>query len=583
MLMVAPAVAAVVCLAGRHWWPTDDFAVIDLRVRDVFTSQTPLTGLYSRPGWSHPGPLMFWGMAPLSWLSGGAPWATRIGGAVLQAIALVWLGVVTARRSVRLTVLAGLVTSFTYLASNQWLFREPWNLHIPLPYFVLFVFLTYLASVGETRQFVGMSIAATVMVSTHISYVLLVVAGFAYALAWTLADVRRTGEAPVRWIRTLVVSVVVWVITWSAPLLDALLHWPGNLGKIASYFVGGGHPSVGIGDAVRYIADEFRWIPPWLGGSHRLTVLIPVAVPASLIWLAVPGVMVAVAVIAVRASRSRTDARMVGLALVLLGVGVLAISRADEPRAYTFQWRSTVAAFLAVSVASCVVTLVVRRLPTRPDLRRSLLTLAAVGVVAWGGVAMTIAVVRRPSEFLAYRERQLRAVIGIVDRHPLPRGPVRVVPIGPGLPSLFDGVVNELDRRGVDVRVEPARGRIFGTDRVIAPSARVETWYVTESGAFVPELLQWRGARVLVATSVLRPAEERELAALQAKVRRALGPERPGHPVDLDSLLVISLLRGKPGVPEPDRRRMAELDARAHRALACRCAIVVVPDTTSAA
>lgn len=89
ILVVAPAIAAVIALAGRRWYPTDDFAIIDLRVRDVFTSQSPLTGLYSRPGWNHPGPLMFWGMAPLSWLSGQAPWATRIGGALLQGIALV--------------------------------------------------------------------------------------------------------------------------------------------------------------------------------------------------------------------------------------------------------------------------------------------------------------------------------------------------------------------------------------------------------------------------------------------------------------------------------------------------------------
>ena len=87
-LMVAPAVAAFVSLAGRAWWPTDDFAIIDLRVRDVFTMNTPSTGLYSRPGWNHPGPLMFWGIAPLSWLSGDATWATRVGGAILQALAL---------------------------------------------------------------------------------------------------------------------------------------------------------------------------------------------------------------------------------------------------------------------------------------------------------------------------------------------------------------------------------------------------------------------------------------------------------------------------------------------------------------
>ena len=154
-LMIAPAVAAVVSLAGRAWWPTDDFAIIDLRVRDVFSVNTPLTGLYSRPGWNHPGPLMFWGIAPLSWLSGHATWATRVGGAILQGVALVWLGVVTARHGTRLLLAAAAVTSLTYLAHNHWLFREPWNLHIPLPFFVLFLFLSHLASVGLFRQASG--------------------------------------------------------------------------------------------------------------------------------------------------------------------------------------------------------------------------------------------------------------------------------------------------------------------------------------------------------------------------------------------------------------------------------------------
>src|SRR3954451_559346 len=107
LLMAAPALAAIIALAGRHWWPTDDFAVIDLRVRDVFTANSSLTGLYSRPGWNHPGPIMFWAMAPLSWATGHATWATRIGGAVLQLMALVWLGVATARRSTRLLLGAG--------------------------------------------------------------------------------------------------------------------------------------------------------------------------------------------------------------------------------------------------------------------------------------------------------------------------------------------------------------------------------------------------------------------------------------------------------------------------------------------
>lgn len=117
----------------------------------------------------------------------------------------------------RLVLAAGVVTSLTYLASNQWLFRGPWNLHIPVPYFVLFLFVTYLASIGDTRQFVAMSIAATVLVSTHISYAPLVLVGFAYAVTWTLIDARRSGQAPLRWRHIAVVCGAVWAVSWVAP------------------------------------------------------------------------------------------------------------------------------------------------------------------------------------------------------------------------------------------------------------------------------------------------------------------------------------------------------------------------------
>ena len=220
IVMVAPAIAAVAALAGRRWSPTFDLAIIDLRVRDVFTARTPLTGLYSRPGWNHPGPLLFYGIAPLSWLSGHATWATRVGGAMLEAIALVWLAVVTARTSLRLLLAAGVVTSFTYLASNQWLFHEPWNLHVPIPYFVLFVFVAYLAAVGRFRQLVGMSVVGTLLVQTHVGYAPLVFAGFGYVALCTIVDTRNRRPLPDRWRQVVLICVAIWVVTWIAPIAD---------------------------------------------------------------------------------------------------------------------------------------------------------------------------------------------------------------------------------------------------------------------------------------------------------------------------------------------------------------------------
>ena len=54
-LMLLPCIVAIACIAGRPWLPVDDFASIDLHVRDVWSLHPPLTGLYSRPPWNHPG------------------------------------------------------------------------------------------------------------------------------------------------------------------------------------------------------------------------------------------------------------------------------------------------------------------------------------------------------------------------------------------------------------------------------------------------------------------------------------------------------------------------------------------------
>src|ERR1700745_3196800 len=56
-----------VILAGRglpaHCISYSDYSAIELRTRAVGTRTTPLVGPFSRYGWSHPGPLLFYALA----------------------------------------------------------------------------------------------------------------------------------------------------------------------------------------------------------------------------------------------------------------------------------------------------------------------------------------------------------------------------------------------------------------------------------------------------------------------------------------------------------------------------------------
>jgi hypothetical protein len=522
---------------------------------------------------------MFWGLAPLSWLWDGAPWATRVGGAVLQGVALGWLGIVTARHSLRLLLAAGVVVSATYLASNHWLLREPWNLHIPLPYFVLFLFLTHLVAIGRTRQLIAMAIVACVLVQTHIGYTLLVIAGFAYALAWVAFDARRARRLPDGWRTTVAISAGIVVLVWIPPVVDVVVNWPGNLGRIGDYFASR-RDAVGFINALRYVSDEFRVVPPWLGGAHRGQFLTGFAVSASLVWLLGPAAFLLAAAVALRAARSRDDVRMVGLAALMAVVSVLAIAGADEPRAYTFQWRAVTAAFLVVTCVWAVAAAVGAH---TGRVARATAIAVALGLIAWGSIAMAVSVTRRSASYLAGRERALELVMRRADRRFPPTGVVRIRSTGPGVPSLAFGVMDELDRRGVDVRVDPRLARIVGDDRALARTRPATTWYVTEDGFRIPDLLARDGARLVAAVSPLTRAEERELTELEqgaiGALRRA---SRPGLVAYLESTFAAIRLAGIPGLSARDLRRIDELATRV-RGLGsrCWCAVIEVPAAAS--
>src|SRR5262245_65496979 len=64
LLVALPGLVGAVSVLVQGWVPTTDHALEVLRVADVGTRHPPLTGPWSRFGWDHPGPLLFWVSAP---------------------------------------------------------------------------------------------------------------------------------------------------------------------------------------------------------------------------------------------------------------------------------------------------------------------------------------------------------------------------------------------------------------------------------------------------------------------------------------------------------------------------------------
>ena len=152
------------------------------------------------------------------------------------------------------------------------------------------------------------------------------------------------------------------------------------------------------------------------------------------------------------------------LAGILLFVAVGAISRADLPISYTFQWRVVVASFIVVVSVQAIATVVGKRRPAS----RAVGAAAACALALWGSVDLGVGVVTEArSNPLEFESAALAAILPTIRSaaHDGERPRVVLVrPVGPiGYGGFVNGVVNELDRAGADVRVDAPFGRFFGT------------------------------------------------------------------------------------------------------------------------
>ena len=297
-----PFLALIVTRAGSDYVPAQDIALIHLRVRDVFSSATPLVGAYSRFGWSHPGPFMFWAIAPFSKLFSDAPWATMVGAVLLQAAAVVW-ATVLAWRIGRLWFTVGTLAAIAlaYSATGTEFFLEAWNPHVAFPFLAVFVLQLWLIAEGDRWQVLGGVVAASILVQTHVGYLPLVAAGALAVAVYAVIDRRLGGAFRPRWPRVMLWSAGTLFIVWLPPIVEALTDQPGNFVRMARYAFRGDGTPVGIVEGAQIIATEWAIPFPWLGGNDAPSAFNLSAEPSSLWWLLIPVGLVAVAVVVARA------------------------------------------------------------------------------------------------------------------------------------------------------------------------------------------------------------------------------------------------------------------------------------------
>ncbi|MGB3411615.1 MAG: hypothetical protein WBA45_10480 [Microthrixaceae bacterium] len=328
-LTISLLVGAV--LAVRHGWvPISDEALIELRVRDV-PAHLPLSGVYSKFGWNHPGPSQFYLLSLFYFVGRSSSSALLVGSMATHLMfgVVAWRAIRAVDRTLGLIVLAGV--GLVLASTSPQLLRTPWN-----PYVVLiggFAIVALGWSLAERKRFGAVLVlpVATYLIQSHVvtapMTLIVVVTGAVLALA------RRAGRAagtplettdpvshatetnPMPWLH-LGVGAALAALMWLPPLVQQLTGDPGNLTRLLS--TGGDGASVGFREATGVVSQAFAAWPSTLNNAELAKVIVNVdlALP---VWLLVPIIG------AVLAVRRRDHAFLRGLtisAAALVGVWI---------------------------------------------------------------------------------------------------------------------------------------------------------------------------------------------------------------------------------------------------------------------
>ena len=571
------------------WFPVQDQAVIDMRVADLWSGEPPLLGAFSRYGWSHPGPVFFYVLAPFRLLGADATWMV-VASVVLFGAGFATTAVVVRRRFGNGACVAAVVAGMAVAGGGgPFALLVPWNPNLAFAWFGLFLVLCVgVASLGRRADLFAAGFVGSALVQLHVGYVVLV--GVPLAVSAWLVLAGQEGAIRGR-LRELFSGTVArwWTagigLLWLPPVLDQLANGrDGNVWRLAAFFLSdhavAGEPT-GWAFATSILGEVTRIPLIGYGGVGEPRApnsgdIVP-GTPALVLPL-VALLVLAVVVTSRRPLDGRAKAVLVAVSAV--AAALFAGARVVGERwPYLFVWRYQVVWFaVTVAVVALACDVAARR---RPQLRTTVHVLMVSAVVLAGATTIHRGRARPPDGgLLRYESATQLLTEQLVERGP-PDGPVTLVRFGGILRGIGDGVLRVTDGEGWKVGMTEDLDFKYGADRVVALGDAGSVWLVTESSTDTTIAEMVAGSVTLAKVTPLEPRSERRLSELQ---RRALRELRDHGRLDLRHAVGSRFvgfafaeagLDLGPGV----LRELGALNARVEAASQCRCAVVEVPVT----
>lgn len=257
-------VVSVVRALADGWRPVGDRAVIALRAIDVLTGESPLLGQPSASAGvtgqeTHSlGPMLYWLLAVPARISPGALVLVAGAVAVFSIVATVALAHRRGGPGLALAVALGLTLVCGALPAET--LHDVWNPYIAILPTGLLLFVAWSLACGEHRLLPAAVVLASFLAQAHLAYLLpaagLMVVGVAGLWVWRRASVHR--EPLRRWVAG---AAVAGLGCWSLPIVEQLVHRPGNVASVIRTATGRG-TTLGSGDGWNAVVHAVG-VPPW--------------------------------------------------------------------------------------------------------------------------------------------------------------------------------------------------------------------------------------------------------------------------------------------------------------------------------
>jgi hypothetical protein len=467
---VVPLGVSVIALRSPSWYPSLDWALIELRVRDVGWSDPPLLGspgrfqAFGQLG-AHPGPLFFYLLAPMYRLFGSSPTSLMISTSALGVGAIASALWIAHRRGGTTMVLSvGAAMALLVHALGGARLAVPWNPWLTVPWWFVFLLAAWSVLCDDLPMLPVAVFAGSICAQTHVSYLGMIVVVGALLGGWVAVGLRRRRIDRAGAIRWLASSVGMLLVLSIPVLVQQLTGDPANLAVLRASVVSPVEPTVGLGsaiDASASLLDPFSLVR----GTDRLDGALSPGLLLLWAWLVAAALSVRLA--------HRHLLRLhviVGVVVVLGYVSTSRVAGKLFPYLVLWWWGTATLVLLATSLSFAMLA-VARGAPAR----HRQIALGVVAALITGATVTTVVDVASaapPFPGVSYAMDRMSSDL----EHELDRSVSYTVAAEDPFAALAGtfALLLQLERAGFDVSLPPTFEVSIGTHR-----ARVET----ETGA----------------------------------------------------------------------------------------------------